>query len=103
MGILIGIIVLFVVGLVFIYGIAGWLGLGLFMADSKSQKKAEENAPAILDEAFVGDDVVFKISPRSPKYETVVLGAKSRGYRLINETQDTASGSAKTLIFEKAS
>ncbi|NUU30834.1 hypothetical protein [Arthrobacter sp. C9C5] len=102
MGILIGIVVLFVVGLVFVYGVAGWLGFGLYLSESKAHQKAEESAPAILDEAFVGDDVVFKINPRSPKYETVVLGAKSRGYRLMNETQDTAGGSARTLIFEKA-
>jgi hypothetical protein len=45
---------------------------------------------------------VFKINMESPKYETVVLGAKARGYRLMNETDDTAGGEAKTLIFEKA-
>ena len=59
-------------------------------------------APSILDKAFIGEDVVFKINMESPKYETVVLGAKARGYRLMNETDDTAGGEAKTLIFEKA-
>jgi hypothetical protein len=101
MGILIGLVVLFIVGAIFVFGIAGWLGFGLFLSESKAQKKAEENSPAILDEAFVGDDVVFKINPRSPKYETVVLGARARGYRLINETQDVIGASAKTLIFER--
>jgi hypothetical protein len=102
MGILIGLVVFVVLFFVLIYGVAGWLGLGLFISDSNKQKKAEEDAPSILDKAFIGDDVVFKINSVSPKYETVVLGAKARGYRLMNETNQTASGSAKTLIFEKA-
>ncbi|QHK19393.1 hypothetical protein GU243_06145 [Pseudarthrobacter psychrotolerans] len=99
MGILIAIIVFFVL----MFCLAGWLGFALFVAGNRSQKKAEANAPAILDRAFVGEDVVYKINDASPKYETVVLGAKARGYRLANETSDTASGSARTLIFERNS
>ncbi|MBX7444697.1 MULTISPECIES: hypothetical protein [unclassified Arthrobacter] len=101
MGILIGLIVLVIVFFIAMYGVGGWIAIATVAGDSKGHKKAEENAPAILDEAFVGDNVVFKIHPRSPKYETVVLGAKARGYRLMNETQTSSSGSSKTLIFEK--
>lgn len=97
MGILIAIVVIFVL----MFCLAGWLGFALFVAGARSQKKAEENSPAIMDKAFIGEDVVFKINMESPRYETVVLGAKARGYRLANETNDTASGEAKTLIFEK--
>lgn len=64
--------------------------------DSRRQKKAEANAPIILDQAFVGDDVVFKINPASPRFRRI-LGAKARGYSPTNETND----SAKTLIFER--
>ncbi|WP_427129321.1 hypothetical protein [Pseudarthrobacter sp. S9] len=102
MGILIGIVVVFIVGLIVLYGLGGMLAFGMVFAGDKSKKKAEANAPAILDKAFVGEDVVFKINMESPKYETVVLGAKARGYRLMNETNNTASGDVKTLIFEKA-
>jgi hypothetical protein len=96
-----GFIIFMVIVFILMFCAAGWLALGLFLSDSKNQKKAEDDAPAILNKAFSGDDVVFKITPRSPKYETVVLGAKARGYRLANETNDTASGSVKTLIFER--
>lgn len=102
MGILIALVVFVILFFVVVYGLAGWLGFGLFVSETNKQKKAEENAPAILDEAFVGDDVVFKINCVSPKYETVVLGAKARGYRLLNETATSSSGLDKTLIFEKA-
>lgn len=100
-----GFLIFIVVMVILMFCLAGWLGLFLYLAGNRSQKKAEENAPAILDRAFTGDedDVVFKINLESPKYETVVLGAKVRGYRLMNETNDTASGDAKTLIFERTS
>lgn len=101
MGILIGIVVVVILGMILIYGLGGMLAIGLVVGGNKIQKKAEANAPGILDRAFVGDDVVFKVNLESPKYETVVLGAKARGYRLMNETNNTASGSAKTLIFER--
>jgi hypothetical protein len=38
------------------------LVLGLFLAGNRMQKKAEANAPAILDKAFMDDDVVFKVN-----------------------------------------
>jgi flagellar basal body-associated protein FliL len=96
-----GFLILIVVVVILMFCLAGWLGFALFVAENRSQKKAEENAPAILDQAFVGEDVVFKINMQSPKYETVVLGAKTRGYALTNETNDAADGIAKTLIFQK--
>jgi hypothetical protein len=96
-----GFIIFIIVVVILMFCAAGWLGLALFLSGEKSKNKAEANAPEILDKAFVGEDVVFKINDLSPKYETVVLGAKARGYRLANETNDTAGGSAKTLIFEK--
>jgi hypothetical protein len=97
-----GFLIFIVVVVILMFCLAGWLGLALYLAGNRSQKKAEENAPDILDRAFTGaEDVVFKINMESPKYETVVLGAKARGYRLANETNDTASGNAKTLIFER--
>lgn len=95
-----GILIFIAVAFVLMFCLAGWLGLALFISGNRSQKKAEENAPAILDGAFVGEDVVFKINMQSPKYETVILGAKARGYTLVHETNDTADGLAKTLIFQ---
>jgi hypothetical protein len=96
-----GFIIFIIVAVVLIFGVAGWLAIALVISGDKSKKKAEANAPEILDKAFVGDDVVFKINDASPKFETVVLGAKARGYRLASQTNDTSSGSAKTLIFER--
>ena len=64
---------------------------------------AETKAPAILDRAFDGRrDVSFKVGRGTIAYETVVIGAKKRGYRLVSETLDSRDGSAKTLIFEKS-
>lgn len=102
MGIVIFLLVLIVIGVVLIPILGGLLGGGIFFWTDRLQKKAEANAPALLDEAFDGaEDVVFKINLESLKYETVVLGAKRRGYRLASETDDSSSGSAKTLIFER--
>ncbi|MDQ0826259.1 flagellar basal body-associated protein FliL [Arthrobacter sp. B2I5] len=96
-----GFIIFMVIVFILMFCAAGCIGFALFLSGEKSKKKAEANAPEILDKAFVGEDVAFKINDASPKYETVVLGAKARRYRLANETRDTASGSSKTLIFEK--
>ena len=98
MGFLIVVVLALVAGAV----LAGWLGFGLFVHGERARKRAEEDAPAILDAAFDGrEDVVFKINMESPSFETVLLGAKKRGYRLTSQTDDTQSGSAKTLIFER--
>lgn len=100
--ILLLIIVVVIIGAIVLTGLAGFMGFGLFAFGAHMQKKAEARAPEILDEAFDGrDDVVFKINLESLKYETVIIGAKDRGYALYSETNDTDGGSAKTLIFEK--
>lgn len=102
MEILILLVLLIVVGVVILPIVGSLFGGGLFFLGERTGRKAEENAPAILDEAFDGrEDVVFKVNMETPSYETVVLGAKQRGYRLSSESNDTASGVAKTLIFEK--
>jgi hypothetical protein len=64
------------------------------------QKVAESNAATILDETFDGrPDVTFNINMRSLKYETVIAGAKERGYELSHQAGDP--NGAMTLIFEK--
>lgn len=98
MEILVILIVLIVGGLIF----AAWAGFGLFLYGERARKRAETKSPQILDIAFDGSQsVVFKINMESPSYETVVLGGRERGYELAHETNDTASGVAKTLIFER--
>jgi hypothetical protein len=97
-----GFLVFVVIVVILMFCAAGWIGFGLFMYGNKARKKAEANAPAILDAAFTGqDDVIFKINMESPSYETVLLGAKNRGYTLWKETAETANQSAKTLIFQR--
>lgn len=97
--ILVAIVVLFVGGLL----IAGFLGFGLFAYGEQARARAEKKAPAILDAAFDGrENVVYNINMESVSYETAVLGAKERGYRLLSQTDDTPEGFSKTLIFEKA-
>jgi hypothetical protein len=93
-----------VVAVVIVFGgliFAGWAGFALFLSAEHLRKKAEANAPAILDETFSGaEDVVVKVNLESLPYERYVLGAKERGYRLANETSTTEN--SKTLIFERA-
>ena len=99
MGVLIALLLLFVVG-VALLGAAG--GLALFGYGERARRKSEENAPAILDAAFDGSPrVTFKVTMESPSYETVVRGAEDRGYRLAHETNDTADGVARTLLFDR--
>lgn len=65
------------------------------------QKKAESNAGTALDKLFDGrSDVTFTGHMRTMKYETVILGAKQRGYTLAQQAGDPKG--AFTLIFEKA-
>lgn len=102
MGLLLGFIALILVGLVILYAIGGVAAIGLFTHGEKTRARAEARAPEILDAAFDGrEDAVFKINLETPSYETVVLGAKQRGYTLTSETSDSSSGIAKTLIFER--
>lgn len=95
---LIALVVLIVGGMM----IAGFFGFGLFAYGEHARAKAEERAPAILDAAFDGrENVVYKVNMESVSFETAVLGAKERGYRLLSHTDDTPDGVAKTLIFER--
>ncbi len=90
---LIAIVVIAVMG----FGIFGFLILGKV---SRDQSKAEANAGLALDALFDGrPDVTFSGHMRSMKYETVILGAKQRGYKLATQAGDPKG--AFTLIFEK--
>lgn len=87
---LFGFLVLLGVFVFFVFG-------GLFKVDH-DQKKAEANAKQILDATFDGrPDVTFTPHMRTLKYETVVLGAKERGYKLTHQ----AGNQYSTLVFEK--
>ena len=98
---LIVLVLLLVLGFFLVSGLGAFLGIGLFVSEGNARKKAEANAPVILDEAFDGRrDVVFKVTGRTLPYETVVLGARARGYRLVSETSE-ASGALKTLVFSR--
>lgn len=81
------------------------LGLGYFVFSrwiNKSQAAAESDAELVLDETFDGrPDVAFTIHLRTMKYETAVLGAKKRGYKLVHQTGDP--NGLQKLIFEKIS
>lgn len=92
------IIVLLLLGVLAFFGmIVFFVFGGLFKVES-DQKKAENDADRILDAAFDGrPDVTFTTHMRTLKYETVILGAKERGYKLTHQ----ASGSYGALMFEK--
>ncbi|GAA1323743.1 hypothetical protein ACFSWE_09570 [Leucobacter albus] len=78
----------------------GLFGFFVLLGTNKSQKSAEANSAQILDKAFNGEPTVtFKINMQSLKYETVVIGAKERGYKL--EHQADGKYGPHTLIFEK--
>lgn len=80
-----------------LFGLFGFLVL---RGVSKGQKNSEANAEQILNAAFNGSpNVTFKINMQSVKYETVILGAKKRGYKLVHQA-DNQYG-PHTLIFEK--
>lgn len=94
-----GFITFAIVLVILMLGVACWIAIGLIISEDRNKKKAEAQATTNLDKALVGDDdVAFKINAVSPKYETVVLGAKARGYRLVNRTNDTSTGSVKVPI-----
>ena len=89
-------IALLLVGLA-VFGLLGFLLLGTV---NRGQRKAEQNAEAILDEAFDGSPMVtFKINMQSVKYETVIVGANARGYTLSHQAENQYG--PHTLIFEK--
>lgn len=90
-------IVVLIIGAVAVFGIVGWL---LIFKTENDQTRAESNAAEILDTAFDGSpSVVFKTHMRTLKHETVMLGAKERGYVLTNQT--LGEHGYGTLIFEK--
>lgn len=79
----------------------GLFGFGLLGKIERDQRKAERNADSKLDEMFDGSsDVTFSGHMRSMKYETVILGAKKRGYVVTHESGNPSG--AFTLIFEKS-
>lgn len=93
-------VVLVVVALVVFGGFALIVWAGVFKV-GHDQAAAEKDSAAILDAAFDGrSDVTFKLHMRTLKYETVVTGAKVRGYALAHQAGDP--GGAMTLMFEKA-
>lgn len=78
----------------------GALGIWVLASTSRKQKKAEANAPALLDQAFDGrDTVTVSVNMTTMKYDTVIVGAKERGYKLLSQA-DNQYG-PHTLIFEK--
>lgn len=78
----------------------GALGFFVLSGTNKVQKKAEANADQILDAAFDGSpDVTFTVNMQTLKPETVILGAKHRGYALLHQV-DGKYG-PQSLIFTK--
>lgn len=93
-------IALIVIGVIalMVFGIFGFALLGKVDRD---QKKAESNSETALDALFDGaPDVTFSGHMRSMKYETVIIGAKKRGYELAHQAGDPKG--AFTLIFAKS-
>lgn len=78
-------------------GVLGFVVLGYV---GRKQNQAEQNADQFLDSTFDGrEDVTVKINMQTAKYETVVAGAKARGYKLTHQA-DNQYG-PHTLMFEK--
>lgn len=95
------IVVLFVLVLMF-FGLVFWVCLAFLGNVERDQTKAEQNARQILDYTFDGrPDVTFRLNMRTLKYETVIIGAKERGYDLAHQAGDP--NGAMTLIFKKVS
>ncbi|MEV4777453.1 hypothetical protein [Microbacterium sp. LWH12-1.2] len=93
-------IALILFGLIGIAVFVAVVFLGVFKVDS-DQNKAEKNSGEALDKLFNGaTDVTFSGHLRSMKYETVILGAKERGYKVAHQAGDPKA--TFTLIFEKA-
>lgn len=82
------------------FGVIFWIAVGWNASIERKQKSAEARAGQILDETFDGrEDVTFQINWTTLKYETVILGAKQRGYALSHQAGDP--NGAMTLVFEK--
>jgi len=90
------IILLLLFGLA-LFGVMGFLLLGTV---SRGAKRSERHAEQILDQAFDGrEDVSFPINMQSVKHETVIVGAKARGYKLVHESSNQYGPTM--LMFEK--
>ncbi|WP_433584546.1 hypothetical protein [Microbacterium hydrocarbonoxydans] len=89
-----------------LFGLLGLAAFGVFgfwtlFRLESDQKKAEANAEESLNALFDGTpDVTFSGGWRSMKYETVIVGAKKRGYKLAHQAGDPKR--TFTLMFEKA-
>lgn len=78
----------------------GVLGVAVIVSAGRQQKRAEGQAPELLDDLFDGDDqVVFRETYVSLSSDTVIAGAKSRGYRVADIS--TRDGNLSTIVFEK--
>lgn len=77
------------------------LALVIGSRQEKAREQAERDSVRLLNEAFRGDAVTVKIGPDTMKYETVVLGAEKRSYRLVAENSEP--GHRKTLVFTRSS
>ena len=94
------ILLLFIFGGLIFAGVVVFMVFGGLFAAESDQKKAEKDSASILDAAFDGrSDVTFTINMRSLKYETVILGAKERGYKLTHQAENQYG--PHTLMFEK--
>jgi hypothetical protein len=73
--------------------------VGLFKLEG-DQAKAEKNATQILDQTFDGrSDVSFELNMRTLKYDTLVIGAKERGYKVASQALNQYG--AGMILFEK--
>lgn len=90
---------------VIVFGLLGLMGLGIagffvLIGADRRQKKAEKNADTLLDTAFDGrEGVSVNVTMTGLKYDTYVLGAKQRGYRILSDGRTNGYG---PVIFEKA-
>jgi hypothetical protein len=86
-------------GLVLCAGLAVPLAIGWLARDERAQKRAEASASALLDQAFAGQPtVVYTVTSQSMRYETVVLGARERGYQLLSESLNPTTND-RALVF----
>lgn len=92
------IIIVLLFGALVFFGVIMFFIFGGLIKVEHDQKKAEADADRILDATFDGrSDVTFTPHMRTLKYETVILGAKERGYKLTHQ----AGNQYSTLVFEK--
>jgi len=83
------------------FGVVFWIAVGWNASIERKAEVRGGRSAQILDETFDGrEDVTFQINWTTLKYETVILGAKERGYVLTHQAGDP--NGAMTLVFEKA-